>query len=128
MFTFLLTISGICIFTYLLKTILGISFNFVYMLNDRPYIWLSITFITGFLSVLLFWLFNWSITVLQWSFLLSFIWFLTKRPKGVTGREMYLSMGIKSGNAFHLGGMFLFLVSSIVTFIALYAEVIPAGH
>lgn len=124
MFSVLFTLLGICTLTFFLKSILGISFNFVFILNSRQYVWIGILCTTGILCVLLFWVFNWSITVLQWSILLSFIWFLNKRPKGESGKEMYSNMGIKYGDVFYKIGAGLFLLSACATFVALYAETV----
>ncbi|MBD1363444.1 hypothetical protein IDJ77_06450 [Mucilaginibacter sp. ZT4R22] len=123
MFSFLLTLLGIGILTSLLKSILGLSFNFVFMLG-RPYLWIGIAIITGFLFVLLCWVFNWSVTVLQWSALLSFIWLLNNRPKGDIGKEMYSIMDIKHGDLLYKTGACLFLFSAVVTFMSLYGEVV----
>jgi hypothetical protein len=133
MLSILLDIVGIGILYYILKTIIRIAYNIIFIASKRPYIWILLLVVFGVFLIYLSTLLSWGINVFPAAILFAFIGLYPPKLKNkelqALNREMidvaYVDMyGIGNGALLYKVGIWMFFISSVISWIVFYAQVI----
>lgn len=122
------TILLVVIFTFLLKALISQSYNWLFMMFGRPWLWIAFM---GLLSFIFFWSgsgFPDPTTVLLWSWILSGLSMLPPRSKMFSPEEVreiadkaYAEAGINAGRLKYRLGLWAYFIGGLVGYLVFYS-------
>ena len=131
-----LTIIGIIVFGFIVNVILKQTYNFIFFLGKKPYLWIGSVVVVSLIVWGLSAIVEWSVSIPAWSCIIALV---MNWPPGQNTKEeaeavrtisdeVYAEMGIRYGRLLHRLGLVAFAITCIGFWIIFYGEVCADGE
>jgi len=129
----ILIIIKILCYAFIIKVTFRWSHNILFMILKKPIIWIIAVGLLGFLNMFFFWYFKWDPRIAGAATLLALGWSKNpEKPKWFKGDwkstmdEFFVEFGIPNGRKLSSYGFIVFAISSVISYVCLFAEVSKA--
>ncbi|KAF3980836.1 MAG: hypothetical protein HFP76_00020 [Methylococcales symbiont of Iophon sp. n. MRB-2018] len=126
-----LTIVSIVIFGFVINVLLKQSYNFIFFIGQKPFIWILAVAIIGVFAWGLSAIFGWGVNIPTWASTMAFFMNLPpsynnsdeKESAHQMVDEFYAEMGLKNGRLLYRFGLASFVFSCLASWVLFYGEV-----
>lgn len=127
----ILMITGILLLGFVINVLLKQTYNFIFVIEHKPVLWILIMGIVSALVWGISAIFSWNVNIPAWSTTIAFFMNLPPEHKNREEKEnvnqmvdeFYSGMGIKHGRLLYRLGLISFVLSGIASWILFYGEI-----
>jgi hypothetical protein len=131
-----LTIVGIVVLGFIINIALKQSYNFLFIMFKKPLLWIVTIAVVAIAVWSISAAFKWGVSVPALACTIALFMNFPPRQKSANDKrtvqamadELYSEMGIKHGRLLHRIGLAGFVLSCLLSWIALYGEVCSGGE